>query len=267
MSTPMAYFEQVGDDLVPTKYAVSSWSPDMLSGPVIAGVLAWALENAYGGDEFLPSRLTVDMFRPARTKPTQIATTLVRDGNRIRLGDAELIQDGETVARASVVFLRRSSPPPGEFWTRADPPQAPPAELTEPIADKPFRAVWGSEASGWTRHRADHQGASQKRVWLRHLDLVAGEKATPFVNTALVGELTSMVTNWGSEGMGYINADLTLALTRLPVGSEIGVEANNHLTADGISVGTSTLFDELGAFGSGTVTALSNAKRMVSYSG
>lgn len=265
MSTPLAYFEKVGDKLIPTKYAVSSWAPDMLSGPVISGVLARALENAYGGEEFLPSRLTVDMFRPARTEPTTVTTALVRDGNRIKLADAELIQKGETVARASVVFLRRSSPPPGEFWKREEAPQIPPADLTE-HTDRPFRAVWGSDAGGWTRHRADHQGASRKRIWLRQLDLVAGEKPSPFVSTSLVGELTSMVNNWGSEGVGYINADLTLALSRLPVGSEIGVESDNHLSADGISVGTSTLFDELGSFGTGVVTALSNAKRMVSYS-
>ncbi|MCX5045191.1 thioesterase family protein [Aldersonia sp. NBC_00410] len=266
MSTSLAYFEQGGADLVPTKYAVSSWAPDMLSGPVVCGVLARAIENAYGAHDFQPSRLTVDMFRPARTKRFDVATTLVRDGNRIRVADAEIVQDGEPVARASVVFLRRSSPPPGEFWSRAERPQVPPASLTDPT-DRPHHAVWGSDAGGWTRHRGDHQGVSRKRIWLRQLDLVAGETPSPFITAVTVGELTSMVNNWGSEGVGYINADLTVALTRLPVGREIGVEADNHLATDGISVGTSTLFDTDGAFGTGVVTALSNAKRMVDYSG
>lgn len=74
-----------------------------------------------------------------------------------------------------------------------------------------------------------------------------------------------MMTNWGSEGIGFINTDLTLALARPAIGPEIGLEADSHISADGIAVGSATLFDRSGSFGTCMVTALSNADRQVDF--
>ena len=74
----------------------------------------------------------------------------------------------------------------------------------------------------------------------------------------MVAEGTSLVTNLGTAGVGYINGDLTVALARLPVDDWVGVQADAHWAADGVAVGTATLFDHLGAFGTGMVTAVGN---------
>lgn len=100
---------------------------------------------------------------------------------------------------------------------------------------------------------------------MRQLPLVDGEQNSPFVAATTSGELTSLMTNWGSAGVGYINADLTVALARLPEGHAIGVEADNHISSAGLSVGVSTLFDRHGVFGTGVVTALANADRLIDY--
>ena len=42
----------------------------------------------------------------------------------------------------------------------------------------------------------------------------------------LVAEATSLVTNLGTHGVGYINGDLTVGFARLPVGDWIGVQAD-----------------------------------------
>ncbi|TWH24939.1 hypothetical protein L618_000100003940 [Rhodococcus rhodochrous J45] len=73
------------------------------------------------------------------------------------------------------------------------------------------------------------------------------------------------MTNWSDKGVGYINSDVTLALSRLPEGPEVGIEADNHISSEGIAVGTAVLFDRLGAFGTGVVTALANAQRQVDF--
>ena len=54
----------------------------------------------------------------------------------------------------------------------------------------------------------------------------------------MVAEGTSLVTNLGTSGVGYINGDLTVALARLPVDEWMGVQADSHRDQDGISVGT-----------------------------
>ncbi|MBF6327802.1 thioesterase family protein [Nocardia transvalensis] len=232
-------------------------------GPALCGVLARALENGHGGDGFAPVRLTVDLFKPARMRRLSVSTTRVREGTRIRLADAVVIQDETPVARASAIFLRPSQQPPGTIWTRDRKPMPPPLELAPPQA-RPDAPLWNSDASAeWTRRVSDHENASRKRCWQHPLPLIAGEEPSPFVTVAMAAEQTSMVTNWGDAGIGFINTDLTVALSRLPVDSWIGLEADNHLSENGIAVGTTTLFDRHGPFGTAMTTALANAARQI----
>lgn len=81
------------------------------------------------------------------------------------------------------------------------------------------------------------------------------------------GGNTSMVCNWGSRGIGYINADMTLTLTRDPEGPALGLLAQNHIAAAGIAVGTAVLYDRNGALGTSVVSTVSNARRQVDLSG
>ncbi len=262
MTTPLAYFAATDDGFEPLPFAASAWSPNMVNGPAICGLLARALEQQHCADGFSPARLTVDLFRPTLNKPVTVVTELVRDGNRIRVADAALMQDGEDVARASAVFLKRSVQPPGERWTRAESPEPPPF----PVADGPTAPVWRSGLDGWSSNIGDHQNSGRKRMWQAPLSVVEGEPPSAFAGVAMIGESTSLMTNWGTTGIGFINADLTLALARPLIGSEIGVEADSHISADGIAVGSATLFDRHGSFGTCVVTALSNADREVDFS-
>jgi acyl-CoA thioesterase len=81
----------------------------------------------------------------------------------------------------------------------------------------------------------------------------------------MVAEATSLVTNLGTQGIGYINGDLTVGLSRLPVGEWIGVQADSHWAEDGVAVGTATLFDRSGAFGSGMTTAVANPAAQIDF--
>ncbi|MGY2062514.1 acyl-CoA thioesterase domain-containing protein, partial [Nocardia gipuzkoensis] len=201
---------------------------DQVVGPALCGLLAGAIENDHGTDGFVPVRLTVDLFKPARMRPLTVATTRVRDGRRIRLADAVLTQDEGPVARASVVLLQPSQEPPGVIWKRESQPLPPPADLTAPDGI-PAAPLWNSDASGWSSSVAEHEDDSRKRSWQSPVPAVAGVAATPFVRAAMAAEQTSMVTNWSDAGIGFINTDLTLGLSRLPIGTWIGLEADNHL--------------------------------------
>ena len=73
------------------------------------------------------------------------------------------------------------------------------------------------------------------------------------------------MTNLGTGGIGYINGDLTVALSRLPVDDWICIQADSHWASDGIAIGAATLFDQLGAFGSGMVTAVANPAAQIDF--
>ncbi|MFF0490298.1 acyl-CoA thioesterase domain-containing protein [Nocardia sp. NPDC004068] len=257
------YFDAVGDGYAPRPVAASQWSSDQIVGPALCGLLAGALEAEHGGDGFVPARLTVDLFKPARMRPVSLTTTRVRDGKRIRLADALVSQDDGPVARASVVFLRPSQDPPGAIWKRGEHPAPPPVDLAPPevVEHAPW---WHSDESGrWSRIFTEHENGSRKRSWQSPLPVLAGTPLTAFTRAAMAAEQTSMVTNWSDAGVGYINTDLTLGLARLPIGEWIGVEADNHLAADGIAVGSATLFDRQGSFGTAMITAVANAARQI----
>lgn len=256
-----AHFVQSEQDrFQPTRFAQSHWGEDHLNGPALVGLAARALESAFGLPEFLPARLTVDLFKAARGLPTTTKVALVRDGRRVRNSECELVQDGVTVARATLVQYRLSAPPRGEEWTA-------PTRFKPPTALDGDRTTYmGSDEGGWSRAIAEHQNASRKRFMNRTITVVHGQPNSPFVRAAMAAEGTSLVTNLGTAGVGYINGDLTVALSRLPGDEWIGVQADSHWAAEGVAVGASTLFDSAGAFGTGLVTAISNPAAQIDFS-
>lgn len=256
---PFHFRQTEQDTFEPSAYAQSHWGADHLNGPALVGLAARVLESSFGAAEFLPARLTVDLFKAARGVATVTKVALVRDGRRVRNSECELVQDGVTVVRATLVQYRLSAPPRGEEWVR-------PTDFTLPADRDEQRGIGvGSDEVGWTGVIADHQNTSRKRLLNRTIDVVEGQRNSPFVRAAMAAEGTSLVTNLGTAGVGYINGDLTVALSRLPRDEWIGVQADAHWAADGIAVGTSTLFDSDGPIGSGMVTAISNAAAQIDF--
>jgi hypothetical protein len=260
-----AFFRLSEHGFEPLPLASSAWSSRNLNGPAVCAVLARALENDYGTEGFVPARFTVDLFSPAQFETLTVATSEVRAGNRIRVADASVIQAGKAVGRASAVFLKASKQPPGDRWTRDTEPVPPTPELVAATVGASARKLWHSDnQEQWSGAIHEHQNAGRKRVWSRPIHAVLGERPSQFVRAAIASEMTNFMTNWGTEGLGFINVDLTVTLARPPIGEEIGVEADNHIAIDGVAVGIATLFDRHGVFGTGMVAAIANAERKIS---
>lgn len=260
MTAPLGHFtRRDSGDFLPGPTAQSRWGEDHLNGPALVGLAAAVLEAEYGLPDFQPARLTVDLFKAARAVPTTVSTRLVRNGRRVRNSECELLQDGVPVVRATLVQYRRGQPPRGEEWLGARD-----FSLPDELDAGEYIYV-GSDGVGWSGAIVDHQNAARKRSVTRAVTVVVGQPNSGFVNAAMAAEGTSLVTNLGTAGVGYINGDLTVALSRLPVDDWVGVEADSHMVADGISVGTATLFDSAGAFGSGLVTAVSNPAAQIDF--
>lgn len=260
----LPYFARAGDGAFdPTPAAVGSWSDDMASGPAVLGLLARTVETGYADDAFTPARLTADLFRPVRMHRVAVRSRVVRWGNRIRVVEAELVQDGETVSRGAVVYYRATANAPGEQWEGERAPE-PPGEDAFPGA----RLIASAGDAGWfllpTGERAWHS-AQRKRLWAQNWSVVEGEAATPFLRAATLADLTNLVTSSGTGGVGYINGDVTLALSRLPSGTGVGLEAQAHHAAHGVAVGTATMFDRDGVVGQCTATCIANRPRKGSW--
>jgi len=243
---------------IPTEFALSRWGVDSLNGPAVVGLAAAVLERDYSLAGFGPSRLTADLFKSAHRVPTFVRTRIVRNGRRIRNTECDIVQDDAVVARATMVQYRRSEPPPGREWV-SQAVFVPPAGIEGAIYHV------GSDDAGWDASGEIHQNTSRKRVYHRTIDVVAGEVPSPFVRAVVAAEATSLVTNLGTRGIGYINGDLTVAMSRLPIGDYIGVQADSHWCSEGIATGSATLFDDVGPFGIGLVTAIANPAAQIDF--
>lgn len=259
-TTRAPYFTDLGDGaFAPTESAAGYWGEGLLSGPAVVGLAASALEERFGAPEFQPARFTVDLLKPARQLPTHVQTRLIRDGRRLRHAECDVIQGDWIVARATLMQYLRSDSPGGGEWSA-------PATFTPPAHAAGDVVYVGSDDAGWSPMGEQHQNVSRKRAYYRGLDVVAGRPVSPFVRAAIVAEAaTNLVVNLGEAGIGYINGDISVALSRLPVGEFLGVQADTHLSADGVSVGTATLFDDAGPFGTGMVTALANPAARIDF--
>ncbi|KQY37533.1 hypothetical protein ASD42_02855 [Nocardia sp. Root136] len=223
--------------------------------------MAREVEARYCSEGFAPARLTIDLHRAVPAVPLTVASELVRDGNRVRSATIVARADGEIVARGSALLLKRSTQPPGEVWRHDRARPVPPPNVLATIDE--VMHLFGSDGQGWSANMTEHQNDTRKRKWVRNIPVVAGEESSPFCYAAMTGEQTSLVTNWGTEGIGFINTDVSITFSRMPVGGEMGIEAESHLSDDGIAAGAAVLYDEQGAFGICTTTALANERRQI----
>lgn len=260
-SGPRAYTVADGDVLLPGPAAQGPWGAT-ISGHVVGGILARSLEHVGSGEGLVPARLTVDLLRPTFIAPLEVRTTVRRDGRRIRLVDAEIVQNDVVVSRASAMFLRRGEHPAGDIWSSpvAMPPLPPDPG---PLPDDLMMFVWGyggDGTSGGAMSFAEWGDATgPKYAWIRQVrQLVEGEVTSPFVTVAMAADAASATSHWGTGGLRYINADYTLTLAREPVGEYIGLAATSHTSQDGVAAGAVAVFDVQGPIGNATTVGLVN---------
>ncbi|WP_369426226.1 acyl-CoA thioesterase domain-containing protein [Rhodococcus sp. T2V] len=244
--------------LRPTQLARNGWGVGRIRGPAVTGVLARAAERAVQTRADLgPVRATFELFSPARMETSTTTSTIVRESRRLLLVDTELIQASRVVARAHILYLAGSAANPrGALWAPSCPPPAPPPAELRPCTGE--RRLYYSDGVGWTSSRTAHLNPARKQVWQLPIPVVLGEPLSAFQAAASAADLANLILSWGSAGIEYINADVTMAISRPPVGSGVGLSSIDRVARNGIAVGSAILFDANGSFGSATVSTLAN---------
>jgi hypothetical protein len=249
--------------LIPEPPAGSGWGADHMRGMAISGALARATEqtvHALARTDLQPARWTVDLFRVAKLKPTTTTTTVKRAGRRLCLVEAELLQDGLPVARSSGLFLSRSPAPSGSVWAPATEFEPPCPDSAQP---REIERLYRADGGRWTLPADFPPDDRRKCVWQYAIDIVDGEPLTGFQVAASIADIANAATNLGSNGLEFVNADVTLSLSRVPAGTELGMLALARTEHGGIATGTAQVFDRNGPLGTATVSALANQHNAV----
>ena len=58
--TNQPFFTRDRDAFIPTQAANGPWDPNSMHGRVVIGLLAFAIEQRHGSDDFMPARLHIE---------------------------------------------------------------------------------------------------------------------------------------------------------------------------------------------------------------
>jgi Thioesterase-like superfamily len=248
-------FVRRADVLVPSVHARSLWG-DVINGRNLSGLVAAAAEQDHADADYVPARLTVDMFRAAPLIPVRVTTRIARRGHRVRVVDVSVRDEaGLELTRGSVVLLRKGEAPPGTVWA--------PAEWNRPIPESLPAVQAGPD--GWPPWDMRRAG---RHAWIREVrPFIAGEETTPFVRAALAADATNGSANSGDQGLGYINADLTVYLVRAPRGEWIGLEVTGHGSHSGVAFGAASIYDLQGRIGHVAMSAVADRRMLGRHRG
>lgn len=260
-----ALFEVDGDRFVPTELAKGPWDEAALHGGPPVALLARALERMEPAAVGMAVvRLTAELFRPVPRAPLMVTTEVVRQGRRSQLLAASLASESTLVMRATALRLRTASVPlpPG---TRQSAPAVPPGPEHGQAGDQfglVTRPAFHSDGAELRFVEGTFRRLGPAVVWIRlRVPLLAGEEPSPLVRAAAAADFGNGVSAVLPMGeFRFVNPDLTLYLSRPPIGEWVCLSSETIAGNDGIGLAESTLFDGEGRFGRSLQSLLLEAR-------
>jgi hypothetical protein len=253
MSEESAFFILEGERLVPTALTRGPWSPTHQHGGPPSAVMVRAIEQSAGEPESLHlTRFTIDFVRPVPMEPLTVSVERVRDGRRVRGYAAVLSAGGQAVARAIALVVRTEQVEPAS--TPLQEPLLPLPDESAPFHWPFFRDPIGYPTGMETRMASGKFGSGRAAAWMRQrVPLVLGETPSPAQRVLTVADSGSGVGAAFDPArfVPFINADLTVALHRLPDGEWIGLDAVTALEPHGTGLTRTGLYDIRGPIGEG----------------
>ncbi len=238
----------------PTPLTGGPWRPDAQHGGPPSALLARLVERLTEPDEVV-ARISVELVKPVPLTELTVESSRVRVSRRVGHGRASLLADGVVVATATALYLRTSELPAPD-WEPDETTELP----RESLAPDPPGWAAGEDGISFHRHGAefrfvkgtfDAPGPAQTWVRLRQ-PLVDGEATSALCRVLAVADFGSGVSAIYrfEEGLGLINADLTVALHRPLIGEWVGLDSITRVGTHGVGLCTTRIFDERGQLGS-----------------
>lgn len=230
--------------------AAGPWDPGLQHGGALASLIAWAIERVPTRAPMQVVRMTFDLLRPIPVAPLEIKIDVQREGRKIQVCNVTLFHEGVTCVRATVLRMRQVE-----------------LELPEHVVDEQVILPGPEQGRESTIRFAQHEqfvsgltlrcvrGAFEElgpgALWFHaHRPIVMGEPITPLMRVAMTADFCNGVsTVLDFDEWTFINADLTISLSRLPMGEWILLDAQTWLGDNGAGLAFAKLGDERGYFG------------------
>jgi hypothetical protein len=245
---PSPLYRSDADRFVPGVLTVGPWSPDAQHGGPVSALLAGAVESVPAPVPMQVVRLTVELLRPVPLLPLTVTTSVTRPGKKVQLVDASLTADGTEVARARGLRIRVADVDVPE--QEASPP-SPGLPTPDSGRDHGPRRTAFADALDLRFVKGSWDELGPVTLWSRLLvpvvDVETPSQLQRVVAAADFGNGVSRIVDFDSHV--FINADLTVALSRLPAGDWIGFDVVTRLSGHGYGQAESLIFDAEGPVG------------------
>lgn len=263
-----ALYQRQGNLFTPTEAAGSPWHPGLLHGGSVSGLLGFVarewLDSAPG---FFVNRLTIDLLRPVPKAPLRVAVEPVRDGRRLKLVDIRIHAGEQLVCRASALAQRQGKVVLPDYAPRPDAPPVGPHQLDassvqEKLDARGVNLPPGLHSRVELREVTPWNQTGKGTSWVRiPVTIVEGVPLSPLTRAALVSDLGNGAGQlYLGNGVGSINADITLSLFRYPVSEWICFQSEAQMPETGIGVVHTRLYDEESAIGHVVQTVQANVE-------
>jgi hypothetical protein len=242
-----ALYELDGDDLVPHAITAGPWADDAQHGGAVAAILARAVERVPSPVPSQVVRLTVELLRPVPIRPLRAEAATIRPGKKVQLVEVRLVAEDVPVALARALRIRSQ-----HVEVPAQPPDPPsPAPPDSSTVHRSSIRVPFAEAFDLRFAKGSWDAPGPVTIWTRlRSAVVAGEEPTPLQRTSAAADFGNGVSRLLDFATHvFINPDLTVSLSRAPVGDWIGFDVVSRLSSDGYGQAESLIFDPSGPVG------------------
>lgn len=252
MGDPSAFYERDGDGFVATELTRGPWDDRAQHGGPPAALLGGAIE-ALGEDaeEFLVTRVTIELLRPVPIDRLVVEATMSRAGRRAQRIDAQLLCNGELLARAAGLRLRRQNLTLPTPLTHPAPPPRAPQECDVPFEFPFFLSEIGYHTAVEVRIAEGTWGRGPCTAWVRmRYPLVAGEEPTALQRVLTAADAgNGICPALDIRDYAFPNADISVYLHRHPAGDWVGLAARSIPEPTGVGLAQCEVHDRSGEIG------------------
>lgn len=254
-----AFFEAVGDPAEGRFRASRStggpWDPRHQHGGPPSALLAYAIEGCEPREDVMVARVTSEILGPVPVGEVTVRARVSRRGRSVELVEGELVADGRVAVRAAAWRIRTA---PGDLPDAVDGPVPPP--LPEVAAELRIEGWYDGYLSAveWRPVAGGFGESGPATVWTRlRAPLVAGQPTSPLQRLLVVADAgNGLSASLDMRSWWFINPELTVHLLRPAVGDWVCVDARTTISAGGVGLAETDLYDGGGRVGRGAQSLL-----------
>jgi len=249
-----AFYLPEGDRFVSTQWTRGPWDPGAQHAGPPAALTARAIEALEPGWQV--ARFTFEILRSIPVAPLSVDARVSRPGRRVQFCEASLRTDEHEVARAHVWRIR-----PGDGTTPTTPAEPPPFAGPAELGAMNMPDLGGASyfaGMEWRAVRGTFLEPGPATVWMRmRVPLLPDEEPSPLSRVLAAADSGNGISRELDPGSHFfINTELSVHLTRMPVREWVCLDAVTRMDPSGIGLATTVLYDERARIGIGNQSLL-----------